>query len=102
MDDLFPPSKTECVTNRTHDTTLTTPADPPTQFRIDRCRVDVDACPDLCEITMEHDMLSGTQTKCSVKFHDNGNVDVEVGFQQQVGSPSCPEPGPGIDNVGIK
>ena len=102
MGDLFPTSPIDCVTNRTHDATLTTPADPPTQFRIDRCRVDVDACPDLCEITMERDMLSGTQTKCSVGFHDNGDVEVHIGFQQQNGAAQCPQAGPGIDDVGIK
>ncbi len=32
--------------------TVTTPADPPLQLKVDSCRVDVDACPALCAMAM--------------------------------------------------
>ncbi len=95
MDNLFPSKEPSCVANRTYETTLTTPYDAPTQFQIDRCRVDSDVCTELCAITMMHDNRSGTQTSCSVRFHDNGDVDVKVGYQELLGGlPFCGMPQP--------
>ena len=93
MDELFPPKTVQCVANRNYATTVTQPADPPTQFQIERCRVDADVCSELCAITMMHDNRSGSQTSCSVAFHDNGDVDVKVGYQELIGGPFCAQPG---------
>ena len=93
MDNLFPPKDPTCVADRSFETTVTQPADPPTQFQIERCRVDADVCSELCAITMVHDNRSGSQTSCSVAFHDNGDVDVKVGYQEFIGGPFCAQPG---------
>ena len=61
-----------------HDVTLTDPA-PPMQLRIESCRVDVDACQDLCNAVANANNWVGLVTGCDVSFDGNGTyVSVDV------------------------
>src|SRR5512138_2830778 len=48
--------------------TVTTPADPPLQLKVDSCRVDVDACPALCTMAMERTQIGYPVETCTVGF----------------------------------
>lgn len=48
--------------------TVTTPADPPLQLKVDSCRVDVDACPALCALAMQRTQIGYPVDTCSVGF----------------------------------
>jgi hypothetical protein len=57
------------------DYTIATPADPPIQLRVDSCRVDVDACSDLCALAAQSSAnvtkaspFGVNVTKCDVSF----------------------------------
>lgn len=71
--------KSPCAGERTFD--VATPADDaPMQFQIDRCRVDVDACTDLCALALERNQIPGVQTHCHVAFSaDIAQIDVTYG-----------------------
>jgi len=43
-------------------------AAPPMELRVESCRADVDACPDLCEALLAANNAQGSQTKCAVTF----------------------------------
>jgi hypothetical protein len=50
-----------------HDFTLSDPS-PPLLLRIESCRVDADACPDLCNALLRLNNLAGPATTCNVTF----------------------------------
>ena len=57
-------------------------ASPPVQLRIDGCRVDSDACPDLCAAVMSVDNIQGTLSSCDVTFdseHTYVSIDSQSG-----------------------
>ncbi|MDB4957115.1 MAG: hypothetical protein JWO36_4684 [Myxococcales bacterium] len=42
--------------------------DPPLQLRIESCRLDVDACMTLCDLSIRRAAIIGTVTHCDVTF----------------------------------
>jgi hypothetical protein len=86
---------TDCVdtVERTFRVESPGPADPPLQLRIDRCRVDVDACDDLCAETLERNSVLHFPTKCSVDFVGEVDVDVHVSYEVSSGGDGCPVEG---------
>ena len=83
---------TDCVDTVDRSFELMTPADPPLQFRIETCRVDVAACQELCRVTLARNQINDTPTKCKVAFHGD-SVDVDVSFEVFTGGDSCPSEG---------
>lgn len=51
--------------------TISTPADPSMELRIQSCRLDVDACPDLCALAMSRNGISSAPETCSVTFESS-------------------------------
>jgi hypothetical protein len=79
----------------THARTLDvdTPADPEMQFRIDRCRVDVDTCPALCALAMERANLYASPDTCEVTFGAS-SVRLDVRWEDyDGGGADCPVDG---------
>jgi hypothetical protein len=72
---------------------LETPADPPLQFRIDGCRVDVDACGVLCALAFDRAGLNDGDTagitSCEVEFRADA-VSVKVGYNVIRNRQLCP------------
>ena len=48
--------------------TVDTPADPSLQLKVDSCRVDVDACPALCQLAMKRVSIDYNPDSCDVGF----------------------------------
>ncbi|MEZ4360481.1 MAG: ferritin-like domain-containing protein [Kofleriaceae bacterium] len=55
------------------------PTDGPTELKVESCRVDVDACLDLCRAAMRRAMLSEAPGGCDVTFQA-GHVNVDVTY----------------------
>ena len=55
------------VTNSHYDVTVSKPS-PSLQFHIESCRLDADACPDLCNAVVQSSNVSGSVTKCEISF----------------------------------
>jgi hypothetical protein len=47
------------------------PKDPPLQFQMESCRVDVDACSQLCSLALSRMNVSATIDSCKVTFADD-------------------------------
>lgn len=57
-----------------HETiTVAEPAEPPMQLRIESCRVDADACMDLCTTALAQHNVFGVAQTCQVTF-DSGHT----------------------------
>jgi len=83
----------ECVEIAHHTFELETPAaDPPLQFQIDRCRVDVDACNALCAMALSRSDLNGWLTACEVELRP-GVVSAKVTYGISHDHPGCPVEG---------
>jgi hypothetical protein len=80
---------TDCVDTVERTYQVETPADPPLQLRIESCRVDVDACTELCRETMERNNVMRMPSTCSVRFADS-SVEVEVTYEVYNGGSGCP------------
>ena len=81
--------RSPCAGQRTFGVAMPVADDPAMQFQIERCRVDVDACTDLCAFTLERNQIVGVQTHCHVAFTvEEAKIDVTYG---------CPVPS-GIDD----
>ncbi len=78
----------DCVDHLNKTFNVTTPANPPTQLRIDSCRVDVDACTSLCAIVLQDADIEGTTTKCEVTFIGE-RVKLEVAYDVFDNSGNC-------------
>ena len=65
--------------------------DPPTAFKIEQCRVDVDACPPLCTYVMNEHSISSSSgaTACDVEF-EGATTHVKATYQVFNGGPNCP------------
>lgn len=97
---------TDCVDTIDRSFVVSTPADPPLQFRIETCRVDVAACQELCRVTLERNQINDTPTKCKVSFNGD-NIDVDVSYEVFTGGDSCPsedfpDDGPVFRKVGFQ
>jgi hypothetical protein len=64
-----------------------TPADPPLQLRIESCRVDVDACMQLCNLLMERAELP-VPNSCAVSFQGD-DAHATAAYTEYRDSPSC-------------
>jgi hypothetical protein len=53
------------------------PSDPPLKFHLDRCRADIDACPELCQVALSRIQLAHPVNSCTVGFvGENALLDV--------------------------
>jgi hypothetical protein len=68
------------------------PADPPMQLRIDSCRLDVDACRELCIMAMQRADIGAAPSACEVTFLGN-DVTAEVAYEVYHDGPHCPVDG---------
>jgi hypothetical protein len=74
---------TDCVdtVDRSFEIALPVSDDLPLEFMIDRCRVHVDACGDLCREALERNNVKNEEpTRCSVAFGDS-SIDIDVSFE---------------------
>lgn len=59
----------DCSSHTTMTVTVPMPADLPMEFRIETCRMDADACVDLCQLALERNGVSNaTSISCDVTF----------------------------------
>ena len=68
---------------------LETPAEPSVQFYIDRCRVDVDACNDVCVAALSRAGVVGWSTACDVEFRP-GMVSANATYRFTPDGANCP------------
>lgn len=83
---------TDCVdtVDRSFELAFPNGDDPPLQFMIDRCRIDADACRDLCREALERNNVQMKEpTRCSVAFGDAG-IDIDVSFEVFSEGGDCP------------
>ncbi|MEJ7602112.1 MAG: hypothetical protein WKG01_29720, partial [Kofleriaceae bacterium] len=71
---------------------IDTPADPPLQFRIDACEADVDACIDLCSMTLQRLDVFEFPDECAAEF-ESDKVAVKVEYTVYTGGANCPVEG---------
>ena len=64
-----------------------TPSDPPLDLRVESCRVDADACKELCTMLMQRAGLSAPD-HCIVEFRDD-TVDASASYWVHVDGPGC-------------
>src|SRR5688572_3506640 len=54
------------------------PSDPPLEFHLNRCRLDIDACPELCQVALSRINLTHPVNSCTVGFvGEKALLDVE-------------------------
>jgi hypothetical protein len=93
-----------CVDHKTESKQLTTPNDDTaTQFKIDRCSLDSEACTDLCNFILEEAAISETLTGCDVHFNGTSSVTIDAHYDQQTNNSGCSQSNissPGGDDFG--
>lgn len=83
-----------CTATEHQTLTVSTPADPAMQFRVDSCRADPDACPALCSLALERAGFMGSVDSCDVSFAGT-TVTLDVAFEVDDHGFGCPSaPGP--------
>lgn len=89
----------DCVSTEDQTFDIENP-DTPTAFKIEQCRVDVDACAPLCSYVLnEHSVMSQSgATACDVEF-EGAVTHVKATYSVFNGGPNCPieddQPGTG-------
>jgi hypothetical protein len=79
----------DCVDTLEESYHFESPADPPLQFRIDRCRLDVDVCKELCDEAIARDGHASEQlSRCQVSFNGS-KVSVEVSYEVFTSGDGC-------------
>jgi hypothetical protein len=79
---------TDCV-NTVDDTfSIQFPTDPPLQFDINACMIDVDACTALCQEVMRRENVMELPTRCEVDFSDTG-IEIDVSYEVFTGGSDC-------------
>ena len=65
--------------------------DTPTAFKVEQCRVDVDACTPLCTYVLDQHSISSSSgaTGCDVEF-EGAVTHVKASYQVFNGGPNCP------------
>jgi hypothetical protein len=65
--------------------------DTPTAFKIEQCRVDVDACTPLCTYVLDQHSITSSSgaTGCDVEF-EGAVTHVKASYQVFNGGPNCP------------
>lgn len=108
------PTSESCNDSASHATiTANEPYEPALELKIEDCRVDIDACADLCSYELSKAGIAQVQVNsCSVTF-DGGTTTSKVSYagfnafngplggDGQLGfEPNCPEPGAPIGTSG--
>ena len=80
----------DCTSNEDQTFDIENP-DTPTAFKIEQCRVDVDACTPLCSYVMDQHSISSSSgaTACDVEF-EGAVTHVTASYQVFNGGPNCP------------
>ena len=67
--------------------------DTPTAFKIEQCRVDIDACTPLCNMVLDQHSITSSSgaTGCDVEF-EGAVTHVTASYQVFNGGPNCPIP----------
>jgi hypothetical protein len=76
------------------------PPDPSLHLQIESCRLDTDACQQLCRTALDRAQLDGELRECGVDFVSSTRVDVNVGYVAEVIRPGCPVNDHGDDGDG--
>ena len=63
--------------------------DTPTEFKIEQCRVDVDACTPLCSYVLSQHSIASDASACDVEF-EGAVTHVKASYQVFNGGPNCP------------
>src|SRR5262249_52899404 len=93
--DPIPIDGNSCTDHHDRILSAATPADPPLEFKIERCHVDLDACQDLCDLMMSRNGISTPSTSCAVAF-ETLSVSVHVTYDTANNSNNCPQAEPGF------
>ena len=80
---------TDCIDTVDRTYHIETPAELAVQFSIDRCRIDVDACKDLCRQALAQNDVTIMPSRCEVSF-ESSSVDVSVSYEVATGGDGCP------------
>lgn len=83
---------TDCIQTVDHTYHVETPADPPMQLKIDRCRVDIYTCNALCQEALTRDGNTGQPSRCEVSF-SGSDVAVGVSYEVWTNGDGCPVEG---------
>lgn len=67
-------------------------SDPPTEFKIEQCRLDVDACTPLCTWVLTQHSIASSSSACDVEF-EGAVTHVKASYQVFNGGPNCPVAG---------
>jgi hypothetical protein len=80
----------DCVSTENQSWDLQNP-DIPTAFKIESCRVDVDACPALCSYVLAKNNVTSSSgsTGCDVTF-EAGTTHITASYSVFNGGPNCP------------
>jgi hypothetical protein len=96
----FEPIPTDqCTIHRNADYTIDLPAAPSMTLKVESCRLDADACTNVCLAEINKDGKFGTVTSCGVSFFSD-SVSVTVAFDENQcfgegdGGPTPVEGGP--------
>ena len=80
---------TDCIDTVDRTYHIDTPAELSVQFSIDRCRIDVDACKDLCRQALAQNHVTIMPSRCEVSFESSA-VDVSVSYETTTDGDGCP------------
>jgi hypothetical protein len=80
----------DCVSTEDQTFDIENP-DTPTAFKIEQCRVDVDACTPLCTYVLDQHSISSSSgaSACDVEF-EGAVTHVKASYQVFNGGPNCP------------
>ncbi len=91
----------DCLEHVQRTLHVSTPADPPMQFRIDRCLVDVDACRDVCALALQRAEIFATPLDCRTQFSSD-DVQLRVTYEIRKDGFNCPVDVPSPQEGGVK
>ena len=90
LDDVIPGTKPPCMENAERSMSIALPTDAQTQFQLNQCQADADACNPLCALLLMRDQITGNAVGCDVKFGDT-KIDVTVHYQvMRADADNCP------------
>ena len=79
----------DCIEHVRQDVPFATPNDDAAlQFKLDRCRLDHDACAEVCTLALERSGIGDPASACQVEFGATQAI-VHVTFDRQTGAPGC-------------
>ncbi len=90
LDDIVPGTKPPCMETGEKSLSIPTPTDPQSQFQINMCMADREACTTFCTMLLAQQNINGTATSCDVRFGDT-KIDVTVHYQyMRADAENCP------------